>query len=88
MKDGFTLNADIQKQIRELIRTQLSPKHIPSLIVQVQDIPYNLNFKKMEILVRRVIHGEDVSHLVSSLQNPDCLEDYRRFGAQTINARL
>lgn len=68
--------AETKKKIFAKIRHELSPKHIPAEIVKVSEIPYNINFKKMEILVKKLIDGQDVSPFTSTLQNPQCLEEY------------
>lgn len=45
----------IVPKIRDHIRRTLSPKHVPTDIIMVPAVPYNRNFKKMEILVKRVM---------------------------------
>ena len=57
------------------IKNNLSPKHLPSDIIQVQDIPYTLNGKKVEIAVKNIIDGKVVEN-IDSISNPECLDEY------------
>ncbi|CAF2154548.1 unnamed protein product [Rotaria magnacalcarata] len=63
-------------RIKAAIRQQLSARHVPELILQVPDIPYTINMKKVEVPVRRIIEGKQI-HATGSLVNPECLEYYR-----------
>ena len=61
--------------IKSEIRNNLSPKHLPADIIQIQDIPYTLNGKKVELAIKNIIEGNDVEN-VESISNPDCLDEY------------
>lgn len=56
----------------------MSPRHVPSKIVQVDDIPYTVNGKKMEVAVKRILNGHS-DMVVENLSNPESLEFFRRF---------
>jgi hypothetical protein len=56
--------SEAKKKIVKKIRSELSPKHVPSEIVKVSEIPYNINFKKMEILVKKLLDGQDVRYVL------------------------
>jgi acetoacetyl-CoA synthetase len=75
LKDHHVLNDEIIKQIKLRIRTELSPRHVPDQIFQVEHIPRTRSGKIAEISVRQVIDGSDVKNL-ASLANPECLEDF------------
>jgi acetoacetyl-CoA synthetase len=64
--------------IRTAVKTVLSPRHVPAHIHQVADIPYTVNGKKVENLVRDVVAGKKVTPS-STVTNPECLYEYRRF---------
>ncbi|KAF4443579.1 acetoacetate- ligase [Fusarium acutatum] len=66
------------EKIRDTIRQDLSPRHVPALILEAQDIPYTLNGKKMETLVRDILCKRKVGNL-GSVANPECLAEYERF---------
>jgi acetoacetyl-CoA synthetase len=65
----------IQK-LRNVIRNNASPRHIPAKIIPVADIPYTINGKKVELAVRNVIHGRPVLNR-EALANPEALELYK-----------
>ena len=58
-----------------MIKDNLSPKHLPSKIIQVSEIPYTINGKKVEIAVKNIVQGDKVDN-IDSLANPDCLNEY------------
>lgn len=62
--------------IRQEIRVQLSPRHVPAKILPVRDIPKTINGKIMEKVVKKLIAGELIENL-SVIINPDCLVDYQ-----------
>ncbi len=73
MNAGFTLTADLQETIKKQIRQHASPRHVPAKIIAVPDIPYTLNMKKVELAVRKVIHGREVKNK-DALKNPEALD--------------
>ena len=75
LKDNEVLSEQIENEIKQLIRTKCSPRHIPELVIQVRDIPYTLNGKKIEIAVKQIVNGEKVTN-IESISNPECLEEY------------
>ncbi len=76
LRAGFTLTDELKEKIRRQIRTLQTPRHVPSKIIAVPDIPRTRNGKKVELAVTRAIHGEDVPN-IDSLANPDVLNQYR-----------
>ena len=76
LAEGRTLAADLERTIRQAIRTQCSPRHVPARIVQVADIPYTLSGKKVEMAVRDIVHGRPVANR-DALRNPESLEGFR-----------
>ena len=76
LKDNQILSDIIIDEIKILIKNKCSPRHIPAFIIQVEDIPYTINGKKIEISIKRIINGEkDIN--IESVSNPECLEEYR-----------
>ncbi len=71
------LSDDLKKTIRSMIRKQCSPRHVPEVIYEVKDIPYTINGKKVEIAIKRILNGMDVTNR-DALVNPDSLEEYQR----------
>ncbi|KAH9270270.1 acetoacetate-CoA ligase [Batrachochytrium salamandrivorans] len=75
MAAGKDFNDDLVSRIKSQIRSLLSPRHVPSFILPIAEIPYTLTGKKVEVAVKRIISGEVVAPS-SSLANPDSLKLY------------
>jgi len=76
LQPGRTLDAALEKKIRDAIRTKASPRHVPAKILVVTDIPRTMNGKVVELAVRDVIHGREVAN-VDALANPAALDQFR-----------
>jgi acetoacetyl-CoA synthetase len=74
---GATL-ADVEPQLRQALRTELSPRHVPDRFIAVDAIPHTLNGKKCEVPVKRILAGVDPAQAVSrdALANPDSLDPF------------
>jgi acetoacetyl-CoA synthetase len=70
------LTEELVKKIKENIRKNTTPRHVPAKVVKVNDIPYTINGKKVELAVKKVIHGEEVKNK-DALASPEVLEQYR-----------
>jgi acetoacetyl-CoA synthetase len=75
LRPGCELSDALKDKIRKRIRTNASPRHVPAKILQVPDVPYTLNMKKVELAVRRVIEGKPVQNR-DALRNPEVLDSY------------
>ncbi|RLF53953.1 MAG: acetoacetate--CoA ligase, partial [Thermoplasmata archaeon] len=73
MAEGYELTDDVKAKIRATIRSNASPRHVPAKIIKVPDIPYTLNMKKVELAVKKVIHGQPVLNK-DALRNPEVLD--------------
>ena len=76
LRDGVMLDDALRDEIRRVIRTHTTPRHVPAKIVQVADIPRTLSGKLVELAVRNVVHGRPVKN-TDALANPQALELYR-----------
>lgn len=76
LRNGMRLSDPLCEQIRQTIRRNASPRHVPAKILQVSDIPRTMSGKIVEVAVRQVVHGEAV-HNLSSLANPESLKDFQ-----------
>ena len=72
---GVELTAELKNKIKQTIRTNASPRHVPAKIISVPDIPYTLNMKKVELAVKKVIQGQAVRNK-DALSNPQALDYY------------
>jgi len=69
-------NNNLKNKLVNKIRSQLSPKHVPAKIFSVSEIPKTRSGKIVEILVKKLINGEEISNL-DVLLNPDCLNEFQ-----------
>jgi acetoacetyl-CoA synthetase len=76
LREGEPLTPELEDRIRRRIRENTSPRHVPSRIVQVGEIPRTKSGKIVELAVRDVVHGRDVKNR-EALANPDALEQFR-----------
>jgi acetoacetyl-CoA synthetase len=76
LRDGMTLDDALREEIRQMIRANTTPRHVPARIVQIADIPRTLSGKIVELAVRNVVHGRPVKN-TDALANPQALELYR-----------
>jgi len=75
MQSQFKLNEDLKKLIKFEIKSNLSPKHVPSKIFQVKDIPKTKSGKIVELTIKNIINGLDVKNK-NTLANPNCLKEF------------
>jgi acetoacetyl-CoA synthetase len=76
LREGLTLDADLEANVRRRIRENSSPRHVPARIVQVTDIPRTKSGKLVELAVRDVVHGREVRNR-EALANPEALELFK-----------
>jgi acetoacetyl-CoA synthetase len=76
LRDGVALDDALQQQIRQVIRANTTPRHVPAKIVAVTDIPRTISGKVVELAVRNVVHGQKVKN-TDALANPQALEQFR-----------
>jgi acetoacetyl-CoA synthetase len=67
---------DLEKSIKDGIKKNCSPGHVPVKVIAVDDIPYTINMKKVELAVRKIIHNEPVLNW-DALANPEALDLYQ-----------
>lgn len=76
LREGISLSEELTQRIRNRIRTNLSPFHVPKVIAQVTDIPRTRSGKIVELAVRDIVHGRPVKNL-EALANPEALDQFR-----------
>jgi acetoacetyl-CoA synthetase len=76
LKDGADLDDDLVKAIRTRIREDCSPRHVPSEVIQIPEIPRTLSGKVLEVPVKRILMGDPPEKAASreSLQNPEAFD--------------
>lgn len=80
LRKELTLTPDLEQKIKQRIRAQTSPRHVPEKLIQVTDIPRTKSGKIVEIAVRDIIHQRPVLNY-SALANPEALKFYENIEA-------
>ena len=75
LKSGQKLDTALEKRVCDALRKEYSPRHVPDKILQIEDIPYTLTNKKMEVPVRKILSGVVVEQAVNvdAMANPDAI---------------
>ncbi len=76
LREGVQLDDELLKRIKTMIRQNTTPRHVPGKIIAVQDIPYTISGKKVELAVRKVIHNQEVKNK-DALANPGALDYFK-----------
>ncbi|MEQ8305169.1 MAG: acetoacetate--CoA ligase [Hoeflea sp.] len=79
LADGAKLDDALKQKIRTKIRTGASPRHVPAVIIAVDDIPRTKSGKITELAVRDIVHGREVKNQ-EALANPEALKLFEGLG--------
>lgn len=71
------LTEELKEKIRDELRTKASPRHVPAKILEVPEIPYTMNMKKVESAVSNIVNGRPVTNR-DALINPHALDYYEK----------
>lgn len=76
LQPGYRLTETLKKRLRERLKANLSPQHVPAKIIRVPDIPKTYTGKRAELAVSDVVHGRPIQNK-EALRNPDALEYFK-----------
>ena len=78
LREGASLDDDVVAEIRKRVREDCSPRHVPSEIVQVTEVPRTLSGKVLELPVKRILMGTPIEKAAArdSLANPEALDAF------------
>lgn len=76
LKDGVVLDETLTHRIRETLRDELSPRHVPDEVRSIPGIPTTLSGKKLEVPIKKILNGTPPEEAVArgTLNNPETLE--------------
>ena len=86
MNDGHEFSDALIKIIKKELRTKCSPRHVPNRFIVVQDIPYTLSGKKMEVPVKKILIGKTKPENINrdAIRNPAAMDQFVELLAQKI----
>jgi acetoacetyl-CoA synthetase len=76
LAEGACLSAELEGRVRLAIRNASTPRHVPFKIFAVEDVPYTISGKKVELAVKKILSGLEPKN-TDALANPASLEIYR-----------
>lgn len=76
LQPNTALTDDLKNHIKQKLRDEASPRHVPAKIIAVPDIPKTINGKIVELAVKQIIHHEKISNL-DALVNPETLNFFK-----------
>ena len=76
LNKGYELTDKIKQKINKVIRSEASPRHVPSKIISILEIPKTKNGKLVELAVKQSVEGEKIKNL-EALANPDSLKQFK-----------
>jgi acetoacetyl-CoA synthetase len=74
--ENVLFDETLVKKIKLQIRSKATPRHVPAIILKVDDIPRTKSGKIAEIAVRDTVHGHDIKNL-ASLANPEAIKYFK-----------
>ncbi len=75
---GKSLTEDHLKEVKSVIRSNTTPRHVPRHVWAVTDIPYTRSGKKMELAVTRILAKRKLQN-IEAVANPECLKEYEQY---------
>lgn len=76
LKTDYHLDEKLIVKIKDKIRTETTPRHVPAKIYQIREVPYTISGKKVEIAVSKILNGEIIDNK-EALINPNSLEQFK-----------
>jgi acetoacetyl-CoA synthetase len=75
--DGVLLDETVRAKIKKVLRTEVSPRHVPDEILAIKEVPRTLNGKKLEVPIKRILMGTPFERAVNpgTLANPKAIEE-------------
>ncbi len=73
LRPGTTLDDALAGRLRSAIRRSLSPRHVPAVIVAVDDLPRTRSGKLVELAVADAINGRPVRNR-EAIANPEAID--------------
>ena len=76
LNDGYKLTSETIDKIKKTIKINASPRHVPSKIISILDIPKTKNGKLVELAVKQTLEGKPIKNL-DALANPESLKQFK-----------
>jgi acetoacetyl-CoA synthetase len=81
LREGLQLNVELVAKIKAAVRRDNTPRHVPSLILAIPEVPRTISGKKVEKAVLQTIKNEIVEN-TTSLANPESLDYFSKLSEE------
>ena len=78
MAEGQRFTDELVAKVKEIVRKELSARHVPGYVGECPEIPYTMNGKKVEGAVKQILCGLNIK-TSASVANRECLEFYKEW---------
>jgi acetoacetyl-CoA synthetase len=80
---GEVLSDALVSKLQRILRSRLSPRHVPDQVLAVREVPYNLSGKKLEVPAKRILQGRSRQSAVAdgAVRNPHALDQFEELAA-------
>jgi acetoacetyl-CoA synthetase len=76
MAEGKQFDEELVRRVKEVIRKELSARHVPGIVEETPAIPVTTNGKKVEGAIKQILSGTNIK-TSASVANQECLDFYR-----------
>jgi acetoacetyl-CoA synthetase len=86
LRPGMSLEPSLEDRIASAVRVQLTPRHVPSEIIEAPDVPRTLTGKKLELPIKKLLLGQSPDRVLNrdALANPECIDWYVEFARRHV----
>ena len=81
LREHTVLDEALKAKIRDRIRSNLTPHHVPDEVIAIAEVPHTLNGKKLEVPVKKLFMGTPLEKAISvdSMSNPQAMQYFVEF---------
>jgi acetoacetyl-CoA synthetase len=81
LREGYEMDTSLEQRIRDRLRQENSPRHVPDEIIVIREVPYTISGKKLEAPVKKILLGRPVEKAANpdALKNPKALDFFVDF---------
>ncbi|MBY7729110.1 acetoacetate--CoA ligase [Vibrio splendidus] len=77
LQQGIALDDQLVTTIKNKLKSSCSPRHVPSQIFTISDVPKTRSGKLVELAVKQIVNGKPVENL-GAIANAEVLEEIKR----------
>ncbi len=76
LREGVTLDGTLKEKIKQKIRQDISPRHVPNEIFAIEQVPRTLSGKKIEVPIRKILLGYPLEQAANldAMSNPESIQ--------------